>query len=144
MKQHIPAIVPAQCSRAVSRPFETQYGPRIKAEFDLESGETVSIFDDPGSALERCSKGAWVELYRSGRGWKLGRITDTAQPANNQAARQAPTDDEARRRKQVEAIKRATNRFAFCLKCVQDHSDLCHLDEDNQRAVATTIFIETR
>lgn len=147
MRNHIPAIVAAKCSRDASRPIDTRYGPRITAEFDLETGETVKIFDDPGSSLERCVKGAWVELYRSGKNWKLGRITDPARPAEapcRQAASSKAADtDEDRRRRQVEAIKRETNRFAFCLRCVQDNSDLNHLPEAEQRAVATTVFIQT-
>lgn len=147
MSQARDAIITARCTRSASKPFQTQYGQRVTAEFLSNSGEEIKVFDDSDSSLAGCEKGDQVELIRASRGWRLGRITapiaDEPRPAaaQRQAATVQSREDDTR--KQMEAITREVKRLAFCMEQVKKNSILSQLSEEAQRAAATTVFIQT-
>ena len=147
MKQTTQRTELAVCSRPPSRPFKTKFGDRIKAEFDLQNGETIAVFANDDSPMGEVAKGDEAYLLYNGKDYVFGNVAmraDTYTPALAAVpARAVGSGNAEKTKQQVEAIQRETKRLAFCLQEVQQNDTLRLLSEDGQRQAATTIFIQT-
>lgn len=160
----------AVCSRSVSKPFNTAYGERVKAEFTSPDGKIIPIFadaDDP--VFSKISKGCTVELVNAGRGWKVGRVggqwshpmppqsaqAPTMQPyppatggAPFFAPPEQPKHPQQERKERSAAIaekgREALLCLAFFFREVQQNETLNKLSEEGQRQMAVTAFIHSQ
>lgn len=135
------------CTRPPSQPFRTKWGDRIKAEFTLPDGTVEAVFADVGAGLERCFKGAHVELFQGKRGFEVGEILAPANdPRPPMAASTRPAQTSSREdavKAQAERIRQEVRRMAFCFSEVSANSIFSPLSEESRRAIATSVFIQT-
>lgn len=135
------------CSRGASRPFPTAYGQRIKAEFTLPSGETAAIFENAGGPLAVVERGDKCLLLKGSKGYSFAHVSERSAahiaPSVAPAVAPGPATEKERKTEIVKRIQEEVRRLAFCLQEVQKNDILNQLNEDGQRAAATTIFIHT-
>lgn len=136
----------AVCTRSASRPFLTKGGDRIKAEFQLQSGEEVAVFANASTMMSKVKKDDRVVLYQGLRGWEFSSFDFAAQQADVPAAapqRAQQLSPSVDRKKEIAGyIQQQTKALAYCFVQVSENTEFSELSEDCRRALATTIYIQ--
>lgn len=124
------------------RQVTTKYGPRIVADCTLDNGEKVTLWQPENSQLINYGYGYRLTLTIDSKGkyhW-VENSQDTAIATNSE-----PTNgnelSNAKKREIAEYITQQTKLFSFCYSQTKL---IDNLPEEDRRAVATTLFIQTQ
>jgi hypothetical protein len=132
--------------------FQTQYGDRVNAVLTIPAtGEEVKLWGNPGDpALTALKKGQQVAIAQDQKGWKLLNTplaedtpANTANGNGKAAIAHTPLDPD-QKRAIASYIDELASVYNYCTKvaatkCVDPNAPY----EENVRAIATTLFIQT-
>jgi len=133
--------------------FTTQYGDRVNAVLVIPAtGEEVKLWGNPGDpALTALKKGQQVAIAQDQKGWKLLNtpLSEVSHPAaenaNGNGKTIAHTPLSADEKRAIASyIDQIADLYSYCAKVAATKcADPNDPYEENIRAIATTLFIQT-
>lgn len=130
--------------------FTTQYGDRVNAVLTLDDGEEIKLWGNPGDPnLTALKKGQQVAVVQDQKGWKLLNTppAEDSHPAvenrNGKAIAHTPLSADEKRAI-ASYIDQIADLYSYCAKVAATKcADPNDPYEENIRAIATTLFIQT-
>lgn len=135
-------LVTAKVKYTGGKVIETKHGNRINAVVELEDGQEVKVWGNPGSAIAHLTKGQSVQLVYDGKSHKL--VTDQPLTTADKLQPQ-PVSTEltpAQKRAWAKEIENSADLLKFCYQTVQSKFEGVVEAPAEIRALATTLFIE--
>lgn len=135
-------LLTAKVKYPAQKVIETKHGNRINAVVELESGEDIKVWGNPGSAIAHLKKGQSVQLVYDGKSHKL--VTDqpltTADKLQSQSVSAELTP--AQKRAWAKEIENSADLLKFCYQTVQSKFEGVVENPAEIRALAITLFIQ--
>ena len=131
--------------------FTAQYGDRVNAVLTLDDGEEIKLWGNPGDPnLTALKKGQQVAVVQDQKGWKLLNTppAEVSHPAvenngNGKAITHTPLSADEKRAI-ASYIDQIADLYSYCAKVAATKcADPNDPYEENIRAIATTLFIQT-